>query len=265
MVYFLLAWSTIPPYPYCDPTTSLCERHCCPPPLPFDEEVVTSTMVISGPEVQTLTPPAPSNNLPRPTTESNLETIISTLKSKNEGPQVNVLGNESNELPDFKQPQYPGDIDSNTIKKIHYARRRRSVPQEDLHTNIFIKEINVTIGAEHCTSCNQTSKVIRLKLSQYFSYDLITFQFLTSEQASATLCYNHTSRNCNPSVDGELIARIPNQWQIPIGKYFSSVFKFRVSHKDAKQNVCNKPASENVESLEFVEYTLIFDRTCEMD
>ncbi|XP_034327740.2 myelin regulatory factor-like protein isoform X1 [Magallana gigas] len=259
------AWSTIPPYPYCDPTTSLCERHCCPPPLPFDEEVVTSTMVISGPEVQTLTPPAPSNNLPRPTTESNLETIISTLKSKNEGPQVNVLGNESNELPDFKQPQYPGDIDSNTIKKIHYARRRRSVPQEDLHTNIFIKEINVTIGAEHCTSCNQTSKVIRLKLSQYFSYDLITFQFLTSEQASATLCYNHTSRNCNPSVDGELIARIPNQWQIPIGKYFSSVFKFRVSHKDAKQNVCNKPASENVESLEFVEYTLIFDRTCEMD
>ncbi|XP_052709988.1 myelin regulatory factor-like isoform X4 [Crassostrea angulata] len=259
------AWSTIPPYPYCDPTTSLCERHCCPPPLPFDEEVVTSTMVISGLEVQTLTPPAPSNNLPRPTTESNLETIISTLKSKNEGPQVNVLGNESNELPDFKQPQYPGDIDSNTIKKIHYARRRRSVPQEDLHTNIFIKEINVTIGAEHCTSCNQTSKVFRLKLSQYFSYDLITFQFLTSEQASATLCYNHTSRNCNPSVDGELIARIPNQWQIPIGKYFSSVFKFRVSHKDAKQNVCKKPASENVESLEFVEYTLIFDRTCEMD
>lgn len=51
------------------------------------------------------------------------------MKSKNEGPQVNVLGNESNELPDFKQPQYPGDIDSNTIKKIHYARRRRSVPQ----------------------------------------------------------------------------------------------------------------------------------------
>lgn len=35
--------------------------------------------------------------------------------------------------------------------------------------------------------------------------------------------------------------------------------------QDAKQNVCNKPASENVESLEFVEYILIFDRTCEMD
>lgn len=51
--FFLLAWSTIPPYPYCDPTTSLCERHCCPPPMPFDEEVVTSMMVISGPEVQT--------------------------------------------------------------------------------------------------------------------------------------------------------------------------------------------------------------------
>lgn len=33
--------------------------------------------------------------------------------------------------------------------------------------------------------------------------------------------------------------------------------------QDAKQNVCNKPASENVESLEFVEYTLFFDRTCE--
>lgn len=251
----------LPPYPYCDFTTRLCERKCCPPPEQSD---APQTLPIN-PTYQIFTPPAPSNNLPRPTTESNLETIISTLKSKNEGPQVNVLGNESNELPDFKQPQYPGDIDSNTIKKIHYARRRRSVPQEDLHTNIFIKEINVTIGAEHCTSCNQTSKVFRLKLSQYFSYDLITFQFLTSEQASATLCYNHTSRNCNPSVDGELIARIPNQWQIPIGKYFSSVFKFRVSHKDAKQNVCKKPASENVESLEFVEYTLIFDRTCEMD
>lgn len=249
----------LPPYPYCDFTTRLCERKCCPPPEQEDEP---QTLPIN-PTYQIFTPPAPSNNLPRPTTESNLETIISTLKSKNEGPQVNVLDNESNNLPDFKQSQYPGDIDSNAIKKIHYARRRRSVPQEDLHTSIFIKEINVTIGAEHCTSCNQTNKVFRLKLSQYFSYDLITFQFLTSEQASATLCYNHTSRNCNPNVDGELIARVPNQWQIPIGKYFSSAFKFRVSHKDAKQNVCNKPASENVESLEFVEYTLFFDRTCE--
>lgn len=49
---------------------------------------------------------------------------------------------------------------------------------EDLHTKIFIKEINVTIGEEHCTTCTQTSKVFRLKLSQYFSYDLITFKFL---------------------------------------------------------------------------------------
>lgn len=40
-----------------------------------------------------------------------------------------MLDNESNNLPDFKQSQYPGDIDSNAIKKIHYARRRRSVPQ----------------------------------------------------------------------------------------------------------------------------------------
>lgn len=249
----------LPPYPYCDFTTRLCERKCCPPPEQEDEP---QTLPIN-PTYEIFTPPAPSNNIPRPTMESNLETIISTLKSKNEEPQVNMLNNESNNLPDFKQPQDPGDIDSNTLRNIHYTRRRRGVPQEDLHTSIFIKEINVTIGAEHCTSCNQTNKVFRLKLSQYFSYDLITFQFLTSEQSSATLCYNHTSRNCNPNVDGELIARVPNQWQIPIGKYFSSAFKFRVSHKDAKQNVCNKPASENVESLEFVEYTLFFDRTCE--
>ncbi|XP_055996738.1 myelin regulatory factor-like protein isoform X8 [Ostrea edulis] len=263
-------WSAIPPYPPCDPTTSLCERHCCPPPMPFDEEVATSMMVISGQEFQTFTPPAPSN-IPRPTTESTevfINTLnpkfFQTLKPKTEGPQVNILGdnNESNAIPEVKQQNGPGDPDSNTLK-VYYSRSRRSVPQEDLHTRIFIKEINVTIGAEHCTRCNHSSKEFRLLLSQYFSYDLITFQFLTSEQASATLCYNHTSRNCNPNIAGEMIARVPNEWQIPIGKYFQSAFKFRVSHKDTKQNICSKPASENVESLEYVEYILYFDRTCE--
>lgn len=33
--------------------------------------------------------------------------------------------------------------------------------------------------------------------------------------------------------------------------------------QDTKQNICSKPASENVESLEYVEYILYFDRTCE--
>ena len=33
--------------------------------------------------------------------------------------------------------------------------------------------------------------------------------------------------------------------------------------QDAKQDVCNKPDTENVESLEYVEYTLLFDRTCQ--
>nr|XP_022313296.1 myelin regulatory factor-like isoform X1 [Crassostrea virginica] len=256
-------WSTIPPFPPCDPTTSLCERHCCPAPFPSDEETVTGMIVVSGPEAQTLTPPAPSN-IPRPTTES-AEILINSLNPKTEEPQViNLIpNNESNMIPEVKQQQNPGDVDSNALKVIHFYRQRRSVPQEDLHTKIFIKEINVTIGEEHCTTCTQTSKVFRLKLSQYFSYDLITFKFLTSEQASATLCYNHTSRNCNPNVDGEMIAPRPNEWQIPIGKYFSSAFKFRVSHKDAKQDVCNKPDTENVESLEYVEYTLLFDRTCQ--
>ncbi|XP_061181397.1 myelin regulatory factor-like isoform X2 [Saccostrea echinata] len=257
-----MIWSTIPPYPPCDPTASLCERHCCPPPLPFDEEVVTSMMVISGHEVQTITPPAPSI-MPRPTTESP-EVVINTLSPKTDDPElINLINNnESNMIPEVKQQDQPGDVDSNALKVVHF-RQRRSVPQEDLHTNIFIKEINVTITEEHCTACTPTNKVFRLKLSQYFSYDLITFKFLTSEQSSATLCYNHTSRNCNPNVPGEMRAGVPNEWQIPIGKYFSSAFKFRVSHKAAKQNVCKKQASENVESLEYVEYILYFDRTCE--
>lgn len=43
---------------------------------------------------------------------------------------------------------------------------------------------------------------------QYFFLFLIC---RTSEQASATLCYNHTSRNCNPNIAGEMIARVPNE------------------------------------------------------
>lgn len=53
VILFLLVWSTIPPFPPCDPTTSLCERHCCPAPFPSDEETVTGMIVVSGPEAQT--------------------------------------------------------------------------------------------------------------------------------------------------------------------------------------------------------------------
>lgn len=66
--------------------------------------------------------------------------FLQTLKSKNEEPQVNMLNNESNNLPDFKQPQDPGDIDSNTLRNIHYSRRRRSVPQGKSGGGTSVKE-----------------------------------------------------------------------------------------------------------------------------
>ncbi|XP_060065068.1 myelin regulatory factor-like protein isoform X2 [Ylistrum balloti] len=279
----------IPPYPPCDPNTTCNERQCCPPPEQHDQEGplyapwrnsnrntvenedVPVTDVLPSPvdndtqrntggyHVITASPgtsrasPQTGNALPR------VNTVPVTVKPEDQEPNVIVNSIDDSNTDTQGYNYNNGDTNSNEVKVSH--RRKRFVTADQLKARVFLKELDFEFDSKFCSNCTSTNKTYLLRLSQYFEFQPVTIKFNLEADMAVSMCFNDSDISCliNP-IQMEIQHESENEWKMPIGVYFFSTFKFRVTARDQ-----NAPCSLLPEDTAnpFVEYNLHFKRSCD--
>lgn len=145
-------------------------------------------------------------------------------------------------------------------------RRRRSVqadPNSEFRALITIPEVNFTLTEAYKdpSFSMQNNYTYNILYSKYFDMEVYTLKFGVSEHKTVFLCHHGTSRDCASSLNSlEDWPQEAVEWKVPIGRYKSSFFRFRVTNED-NSDVCSQPGEESMGM--FVEYNLFFARNCE--
>ncbi|XP_069134092.1 myelin regulatory factor-like protein isoform X2 [Argopecten irradians] len=280
----------VPPYPPCDLNTSCDMRICCPPAAQHDteggayipwgnrnngegEESPQSSSTDVAPEPvdnntqRNNTNPAyrivthsPSAT-PHPSQTGNALPQGNTIVTVKPGDQEpNVIVNSIDESNSDSQGYYynNGDTNSNELKVSH--RRKRSVTADQLQARIFLEELNFEFDSRFCSNCTSTNKTLMMKLSPYFQYEPVTFRFDVESDVAVSLCYNMSVDRCIIN-SGRLDIQHDSEykWKLPLGLYYYTAFRFRVTTKD--QIAPCSLLAEDTTNL-FVEYSLHFERDC---
>jgi hypothetical protein len=188
-----------------------------------------------------------------------------------------------NQLDDFPSPGPEVHINPKAIRlqddDIAYKRARRSADEEDENAEfkrdsvtMRIVQNNATINStycstEECTHGTGGNYTYRVPVSKYFPHAPATIEFIISG-LGVYLCNetepDHDCEGLDEFVMGHIgvvQGREANNWDLPVGYYKKTIFKFRVSApKQSHDVVCSKTVSELGKT--FSEYNLIFHRIC---
>ncbi|XP_021360927.1 myelin regulatory factor-like isoform X3 [Mizuhopecten yessoensis] len=286
----------IPPYPQCDPNTTCNERQCCPPPIQHDQEGpmyvpwthhnrnhvenddIPATDAVpqsvdnntqrnsSNPSYRLITdnPVTPSPVTPRPSQQTGNalpqdNTVPVTVKPVDQQPNVivNTIDESNTDTQGYNYNN--GDTNSNEVKVSH--RRKRFVTTDQLKATVFLKELNFEFDSKFCSNCTNTNKTYILRLSQYFGFEPVTIKFNLETDMTVSMCLNVSETSClvNPG-QMEIQHESEYEWKMPIGSYFYSAFRFRVTSRDQNSPCTLRPEDT---ANPFIEYNLNFERTCD--
>jgi hypothetical protein len=165
---------------------------------------------------------------------------------------------------------------------IHHRRRRAA---HDESTNsagrqkaiLRFHQTNRTIGDSLCTNdacrnSNGGNYTYGIPVSQYFPTGFVTMEFMVPSGEMVSLCLGREQMEslCPMTSDNSFtdsnqgIHTTPaghNTWDLPVGYYFNSYFRFRVAESTMTSNICLLPPAEVGHS--FDEYNLHFYRVCD--
>ncbi|KAK2143835.1 hypothetical protein LSH36_808g00088 [Paralvinella palmiformis] len=188
----------------------------------------------------------------------------------------------TNEIKEDYAPD-PNDIDISNEPQImvmdsddHRPVRRRK-RETDFHNSpatLLFVQINKTIDQVYCVNSNcfhGGNYSYYIPMSPVFpqAFMSISFQMRTmSEAMEVHLCEEAEINVCDEvsSTDEDVkitaVKNYGNMWDLPVGYYFESFFKFRVAKSGQdKIIVCN--LSKNVVGQTYSEYNLSFKRICD--
>lgn len=159
------------------------------------------------------------------------------------------------------------DDQSNSIPGGPYYKRRRrntaSNPNEEFRALITVPELNFTLTDVYKDQqySIQNTLLYNILYSKYFdARSMYTIRFGVADHLNVHLCHQGLNTFCDMNLNAaEDWPSIAVEWKIPIGRYKSSFFRFRVTAED-NTDVCSQPASESVGV--YVEYNIYFARNC---
>jgi hypothetical protein len=189
---------------------------------------------------------------------------------------------------------YPQDADPVLINQpkvivngIHELKKRSVDPDREpssrtpLITEMHFTQINQSISKQYCMNDQCKSQVggdynYLVRLSPYFPSDAhVTIEFIVVDGLSVSFCpVQHSEADWRLCGDyagqASLVTRLPtpaghHDWDLPVGQYFSSTYKFRVTYtaQTAETDACRLADQEMGQT--FAEYTLFFKRVCDRE
>ncbi|CAH1787339.1 unnamed protein product [Owenia fusiformis] len=254
-----------------------CQEFCCPAPplddLPYQPNPPntqttknhTTVIVYHG-----------GDKGPRYGIEDNTNGDTEKSKQKAIDPNVAVHDDDAhNELPDLysEMPQptlgEPNFQLANDIVIVPYdngpfVRKRRGSADDLLPTDMFLVQFNMSIGDNYCqeNSCYQGGScrnfTCSLPLSHLVPAESLTLQIKYEGEVDVKMCNHVLQQWCHSEAEAGTPRGSQLEWSLPVGFYFKSKYRFRVS-KSPIENICSVSSSSGTD---FTEFNLNFYRDC---